>query len=144
MTYLNHEMAEARDRVLPEEEWHHLLSSFASTTVEHFARGVKDLLADTAPGGMLDYIIRAQREGSLGFYMALHTGYRKVAFPEITGAFQDFRETGRWGPIEEARRQGYERACHLARRLLEILEEGRKKGTGWVEREVKGIIASIG
>jgi hypothetical protein len=143
MTYLHHELGEARDTLLPEEEWHGILSSFSPSAVEHFARGIKDLLADTSPGGMLDHIIRERKEGSLGFYMALHTGYRKVVFPEVTEAFQKFQEGGDWALMESARERGYRRAGDLAEKLLDIHEKGRDRGRKWVEQEVNRIVASL-
>jgi hypothetical protein len=142
-TYLHHELGEARDRILPEEVWHSILASFSSSSVEHFARAVKDLLADTSPGGMLDYIIREKKEGSLGFYIALQTGYRKMVFPEAIQAFQKFRETRDWTLIESAREEGYQKAKVFAEKLLQIHEDGRDNGKKWVEREVNRIVSSL-
>ena len=39
---------------------------------------------------MLRYIIEKRNAGSLGFYNVFLSGFRKIIFPEMVGAFQDF------------------------------------------------------
>ncbi len=92
--------------------------------VEHFARGVKDLLADTAPGGRLASIIERRATGPLGFYPAWLFGFPRLLFPEIDAAVMEFMAHGDWAAIEEVRALGFARASQALARLAEVLEDG--------------------
>jgi len=109
--------------------WKQLLIDLSDGRSGLFARGVKDVLADTCEKGMLKYIIENRKEGSLGFYRVFLGGLRKIIFPEIIGAFQTFVRTGDWSVIEEARAEGYGRAEKYAVRLLELYREKRNTRT---------------
>jgi hypothetical protein len=123
-SYIHHEIGEAEDMIFPDEKWEEIVSSFPLTPLEKFARAVKDILADTNEHGTLRYIIDKEKEGSLGFYVALIWGFRKMIFPEIVTAFESFRERADWGVIEAARKTGHENASRHAKRLIEMYDSG--------------------
>ncbi len=124
-TYIYHELGEAFEATRLGDEWEGLLIDFSGTKIEVFARGVKDLLSDTAEGGMIRHIIENRKEGSLGFYIVFLGGYRRPLFHEIVNAFEGFVESGDWGLIEDARKAGYEKAEVCAERLLSLRREKR-------------------
>ncbi|MFH1035579.1 MAG: hypothetical protein V1806_13805 [Pseudomonadota bacterium] len=93
------------------------LSQHPLSEVEHFARGVKDLLADTGPQGRLAHIIAARAKGALGFYPAWLAGFPRLLFPEIDPAVLDFATSGDWEDIEQARLAGWQRAREALDRL---------------------------
>ena len=117
-TYIHHELGEAFEGEKIGTEWKTLLSILPHSKAELFTRAVKDVLSDTSEKGMLKYIIKTRKEGSLGFYMVFLGGFRKIIFPEILEAFRIFVETGDWKPIDDARKAGYRKAEDYAEKLL--------------------------
>ncbi|KMY66341.1 hypothetical protein AAU61_17955 [Desulfocarbo indianensis] len=97
--------------------------------VEHFARGVKDLLADTAPGGRLHSIIEREASGALGLYPAWLFGFPRLLFPEIDAAVMEFMADRQWRGIEEVRRLGHARALEALDLLAGVLENGPGQAT---------------
>jgi Family of unknown function (DUF6866) N-terminal domain/Family of unknown function (DUF6866) C-terminal domain len=124
-TYVYHELGEAVEGMRIGNTWKQLLIDLSDGRTQLFARGVKDVLADTSEKGMLKYIIENRKEGSLGFYLVFLGGLRKIIFPEIIGAFQTFVRTGDWSIIEQAREEGYRGAEKYTIRLLELYREKR-------------------
>jgi hypothetical protein len=107
--------------------WKLLLQELSDGRAGLFARGLKDILADTSEKGMLKHIIELKKKGSLGFYLVFLGGMRKVIFPEILNAFNTFRRTGDWSIIDQTREAGYRRAGEYINRLLEL--SGEKRST---------------
>lgn len=124
-TYIYHELGEIAEGMRIGEAWKQLLVALSDGRPGLFARGVKDVLADTSEKGMLKYIIDNRKEGSLGFYMVFLGSLRRIIFPEIVSAFRTFVSTGNWAAVEQAREAGYRRADHLTSRLLELFREKR-------------------
>jgi hypothetical protein len=119
-TYVYHEMGEAYEGRRLGDEWKAFLTCLQRSKAEIFARSVKDVLADTSEYGMLNYIIENRKEGSLGFYNVFLSGFRKIIFPEMPEAFQEFLASGDWNYIENARQTGYKKSGEYAERLLSI------------------------
>lgn len=124
-TYIYHELGEAVEGEKIGNAWKLLLTDLSDGRAGLFARGVKDVLADTSERGMLKDIIEHQKEGSMGFYLVFLGGMRKLIFPEIVSAFRSFARTGDWSKIDEARDMGYKKAGEYATRLLELFQEKR-------------------
>jgi hypothetical protein len=122
-TYVYHELGEAVEGIRIGNSWRLLLTELSDGRAGLFARAVKDVLADTSETGMLKYIVKNRKEGSLGFYMVFLGSLRKIIFPEILDAFQTFFRTGDWSMIDQAREAGFSRADQYARRLLELYHE---------------------
>jgi hypothetical protein len=103
---LYHEIAEAREEV---PEWKDLLSRAGDRNVEHYLRALKDLIADTSDHGPYKRIVDTQDRGALSLTIALMEGYRRVIFPEMQKAYNEFSLHGDWSAIERTRRSGYDR-----------------------------------
>ncbi len=136
-SWIYHEIGEAAQDAFNGHSWHALISTYAGTPVEIFARVVKDLLADTHDNGLLGHVIEHRIESTLGFYVAFLRSFTRILFPEIRMAFSTFRENRNWDRVDEARRQGYSRALRYAEALLEIQDEAAEKGTDWGLAQIK-------
>ncbi len=143
-SYIYHELGEASDEILPDEVWYELVSSFPHSKIELFVRSVKDTLGDARKNGMLSHIIANKKKGSLGFYVELLTGFRRLFFPEITAAYSELRKTGDWRGVEEARAAGYERSKRCAAKLVEIYRAGKERDSDWTEGEIEREISNFG
>jgi hypothetical protein len=124
-TYVHHELGEASQRGVLGRWWREVLMNIPYSRAELFLRAVKDVLSDTCKKGMLAHIIQNKKEGSLAFYVALHSGYRRGIFPEIIEAYEGFMATGEWDIIEKARVEGYKRARYYVKILREYFDSGR-------------------
>jgi hypothetical protein len=134
-TYIHHEIGEALEGDKIGDEWEDLLIDFSSRKTELFVRSVKDLLSDTSEKGMIKHIIEKKKEGSLGFYIVFLGGYRKLLFPEIKDAVEDFIKLGDWGIIEDVRIEGYKRALRCAEKLISLKQD--KDGISeYIEQEL--------
>lgn len=132
-----HEAGEAASGQEAGRVFKQAVSEHPFSEVEHFARGVKDLLADTAPGGRLDAIIRERAAGPLGFYPAWLFGFPRLLFPEIDAAVMEFMDNRDWAGIEEVRQLGQARAREALTHLAKALEGGPGEDTQeLVRREV--------
>lgn len=94
----------------------------SGSELEHFVRGVKDLLADTGPSGRLALMAANQSTGALGFYPAWLHGFPRLIFPEIDAAVLEFMGTGDWDVIEQVRQLGWQRALQAIEGLDAIVE----------------------
>lgn len=144
-TWVYHEIGEAHEDTFPGKAWHEIVSNYANSPIEAFARAIKDLLADTHQQGLLGHIIRGRRNASLGLYVSLIRPFSRVLFPDLRDAFEQFMVEGDWARIEAARQHGYTMAHRLALRLLELHEGARGNGTQWAkDRITKDLIEPLG
>lgn len=140
-TFIYHELGEAFEGLRLGEGWRQMLSEIENRRVEFFLRGIKDVLSDTSEKGMLQHIIKSDKKGSFGFYISLLGGSRKLIFPDIVKAFEEFTQTGDWGLIEGARKGGYLKAQDLASKALAQYEHDKACLTDFIENELKLILA---
>jgi hypothetical protein len=103
---LRHEIAESREDI---SEWKDLLSEAGDRKAEHYLRAIKDLIADTSDHGPYKRIIEMRDRGALSLTIALMEGYRRVLYPEIQRAYNEFCRQGDWSAIERSRQAGYAR-----------------------------------
>jgi hypothetical protein len=144
-TWVYHEVGEVRETGFDGEVWQEIVSTYANSPVEIFARVVKDLLADTHPEGLLGHIIRHRLRSSLGFYISFMRPFMRSIFPEILDAFRAFREKDDWTLVEEARGYGHLKAHHHAQSLVDIHEDLRHDGADQArERIVSELIEPLG
>ncbi len=123
-TYIYHELGEASQRRILGSWWKELLVKLPYSRAEIFLRSLKDVLADTCDKGMLSYVIKNKKAGSLFFYIALPGGLRKNIFPDIVTAYEEFIKTRDWNIIEKARLAGYDRAKGYVKKLREMYDKG--------------------
>lgn len=105
------------------------INDHPASELEHFMRGVKDLLADTVPGGRLAGIIAGASAGALGFFPAWLAGFPRLLFPEIDAAVMEFMAGGDWGTVEQARELGHRRALRAIELLGPIMDMGPGEAT---------------
>ena len=118
---------------------------FPDSVVEFVARAVKDILADTHPEGMLGFIIREQRNASLGLYAGFLAGLRRELFPEIAPAFAQFLRDQDWRGIERARLACRDRNLGLAEKIRAIAGYiGEEADEQVMQRFIAGVLTPLG
>lgn len=118
--FIYHEVGEKLQQSFDSLTLKKIISTFPDSAIEYVSRAVKDILADTHPQGMVSFIIREQRDASLGFYVGLLAGLRKELFPQLTGRFDAFLKNREWRMIEEARLQCREKNQQIAEKITDI------------------------
>ena len=128
-SWVYHEIGEVLETGFDSGLWQELVSTYANTPVELFARVLKDVLADTHPEGLLGHIVQNRVESSLGFYVAFQRAISRSVFPEIREAFFRFRQTNDWSLIEAARESGQRNMYRHAAALTLLHREAQEAGT---------------
>jgi len=118
--FIYHEVGERMQTTLDSNTLKKIIAKFPDSAIEFVCRTIKDMLADTHPQGMINFIIKEKREASLGFYVGFLDGLRKVLFPEIGEAFQQFVLDVDWQLIDQARSLCRERNRRFAEKIKEI------------------------
>jgi hypothetical protein len=118
--FIYHEIGEILQTTFTSESLRAIIGHFPGTVIEFVGRAVKDILADAHPHGLLSYIIRDQRQASLGFYLSFLDGLRERLFPEIITAWQRFLADRDWNHIEQARNACWERNQQVAEQIKAI------------------------
>jgi len=144
-TWVHHEIGEVLETGFDGGLWQELVSTYANSPVEIFARVLKDVLADTHPEGLLGHIVQNRIESSLGFYVAFQRAISRAVFPEIREAFFRFRQTGDWRLIEAARESGQRNMYRHADALAHLHREAQASGTDRAKvRIISEILAPLG
>ncbi|MBU4261787.1 MAG: hypothetical protein KKC76_07910 [Proteobacteria bacterium] len=118
--FIYHEVGERMQSTLDSDTLKKIIGRFPDSAIEFVGRTIKDILADTHSQGMINFIIKEKREASLGFYVGFLDGLRKVLFPEILEAFQQFTLDGDWQQIDLARSLCRDRNRCFAEKIKEI------------------------
>lgn len=117
---IHHEMGEAKEpslrRALPA-----ILATFPQTRVEHWARGLKDALAEVNEWGRLNYLIRTKNLPSLALMLAWRPGLYPLLLPELEPAFHRVAAHGDWPALEAARQEALARLRGIAAGLTALL-----------------------
>lgn len=116
-----HELGEAGDGAAAAALLAQAAQQHPGSELEHFVRGIKDLLADCGPHGRLSRIIAGRAIGALGLYPVWLAGFLRLLLPEIVPAVERFMDSGDWDQIEQVRRLGWQRAREAAAELGDIL-----------------------
>ncbi len=127
-SFIHHELGESSQRRLLGKWWKKLVIDLPHGRAGLFLRALKDVLADTCRGGMLEHIIHRKKTGSLGFYSALLGGYRKMLLCDFTPAFDEFLHSRDWSLIERAKKRGYSRAKVSISMLKQYVDKGNSFG----------------
>lgn len=121
---LYHELAEYREEI---PEWKDILSLAGDRKTEHYLRAVKDLIADTSEHGAYKMIIDRRDRGALSLTIALMEGYRRVFYPEIKAAYEEFSRHEDWSAIEESRKAGYKKFRSRRDAIVKLYRDGKGK-----------------
>ena len=135
--FIHHEIGELRETGLGRAALQALVAAFPDSPIELVARGVKDILADTHPEGMLSFILQERRTASLSFYRGFLDGMRKLLFPEIGPAYRQFREDDDWAGISRARDRAREANLDRAAILQAAVRDLATIGSGPVGERLK-------
>ena len=136
-----HELGEAGRGAAAMDILVRTLKSHPGTELEHFVRGVKDLLADTDPKGRLGRIVSERSAGALGLYPVWLAGFPRLLFPEVDAAVHLFLKDGDWLVVEEARELGLARAGEALARLEELFD--RDEGPGLLDEVRRRVIEPL-
>ncbi|MGB3223385.1 MAG: Sfum_1244 family protein [Desulforhopalus sp.] len=101
--FIYHEVGEVLQTTFDSSTLQVIISRFPGSIYELVSRSIKDILADTHPGGLLSHLISEKLETSLSFYVGFLDGLRKELFPEINYALEKFQIDRNWQGIEQAR-----------------------------------------
>jgi hypothetical protein len=143
--FIYHEVGEMLESTLDSDTLKTMIGSFPDSAIEFVGRAIKDILADTHPRGMISFIIREQREASLGFYAGFLDGVRKVLFPEMPAAFQQFLRDRDWQGIERARCRCRDHNLLLAGKIKEITRRIDHEPLADIKQRFNGeILAPLG
>ncbi len=143
--FIYHEVGEKLQEELDSDTLRRIIAVFPDSVIEFVARAVKDVLADTHPAGMLGFIIREQRDASLGLYAGFLAGLRRELFPEIAPAFEQFLRDRDWRGIERARVTCRDRNLGLAEKIRAISGYiGEETDEEVMQRFIAGVLTPLG
>ncbi|MHB8790537.1 MAG: Sfum_1244 family protein [Desulfobulbaceae bacterium] len=143
--FIYHEVGEMLQEALDSDTLRRIIAVFPDSIIEFAARAVKDVLADTHPEGMLGFIIREQRDASLGLYAGFLAGLRRELFPEIAPAFEQFLRDRDWQGIERARVACRDRNLGLAETIRTIAGFiGVEADEQVMQRFIAGVLTPLG
>jgi hypothetical protein len=118
---IRHEMGEALEpslrTALPT-----ILATYPQTRVEHWARGLKDALAEVNEWGRLTYLIETRNLSSLALMLAWRPGLYPLLLTELEPACRQVAAQVDWQALEEARIQALERLRGIAAGLTGLLQ----------------------
>jgi hypothetical protein len=120
--FVYHEVGEVLQTTFDSSTLQTIISRFPGSVYELVSRSIKDILADTHPGGLMSHIISEKLETSLSFYVGFLDGLRKELFPEIIEAQQKFRDDRDWHGIEQARRVCRDNTLQYAEKIKTIAQ----------------------
>ncbi len=143
--FIYHEVGEILQKSFDTITFQKIIGRFPSSVIEFVCRAIKDILADTHPKGPLAYLVKEEREPSLGFYLTFFDGLREKLCPEISVAWQKFLESGDWLCIEQARSDCWHKHLQLAEKVKTIsLEIGEQSDDHIIAQFNRHILAPIG
>jgi len=125
--FIYHEVGESLENLLDSGVLKKIVAAYPDSILELLARAVKDILADTHPGGLLNHIVERERKSSLGFYMSFLDGMRKHLCPGLQEASKRFWDNSDWMELQEAIvdcRAQNEAVARKLRHLCERLDNG--------------------
>lgn len=118
--FIYHEIGEILQNRFDSKTLQKFINAFPGSVIEFVCRGIKDVLADTHPKGLLAYIIREKRESSLALYLAMLDGLRAKLFPEIASGWKLFLSKKEWHNIEMARSDCWDKYSQIAETIRTV------------------------
>jgi len=128
LLHLRHELSELEENVFERALWRRMISDFPHTPVELLARTLKDMLADSRPGGTLTWLIARHDGAALGLYMAFGQGLAKALFAELHAAFAAFMADADWDGLRRAVDATYRQAVQYSREIMAVYTQGQAHG----------------
>ena len=117
---IHHEIGEALEPSL-RQALPAVIASYPQTRVEHWARRLKDALAEVNEWGRLSYLIATRNLSSLALMLAWRPGLYPLLMPELDPACRRVAAKGDWQALEEARQQALTRLRRTAQGLTDLM-----------------------
>ncbi len=133
---IRHEIGEALEPSL-RQALPAVLAAYPQTRVEHWARGLKDALAEVNEWGRLSYLIETRNLSSLALMLAWRPGLYPLLMPELDPAFRRVAASRDWQALEEARTRVLTRLRHTAAGLTAMLAAGETAPSPSTLREIE-------
>lgn len=102
---------------------------------EFMARAIKDHLADAL--STLPRLLENREPAQLHFYFANLSGMRRVLFPSLYEAYNQWISSNSLQPIKQLINQSEEHWAKLANNLLELFEKHQQKSYPEMEALIK-------
>jgi hypothetical protein len=115
---LLHEIGEVMAGEALGDDWEVILAELPHSKAEIMLRAVRDNLADTL--STLPGLLEELHPASMHFYMANLTNMRKLLFPSLLSAYEEWDSTGNPGKLSSIISQGREHWLELARRIIHL------------------------
>ncbi|WP_126455120.1 Sfum_1244 family protein [Sulfuriflexus mobilis] len=116
---LQHELGEAAAERLLGQKWKDGLNRIAGGRAEHLLRAVRDHQADSLT--TLPWLLENENTPGLHFYFGNFTGLRKLLFPELLAAYEQWQKTGQLAPLQTITQQAAARWQDETQELLGLL-----------------------
>jgi hypothetical protein len=100
------------------EDWESILAELPHSKAEIMLRAVRDNLADTL--STLPGLIEELHPASMHFYIANLTNMRKLLFPSLLHAYEEWDSTGSTGRLSDIVERGRDHWLALARRIIDL------------------------
>ncbi len=113
-----HEVGEAEAGELLGPRWEDMLAQFPQSKLEHLARAVRDLLADTRK--TLPELVARDNRASLHVYFSNFGGLRKHLFPALLDAYGRWQQDRNTKPLREAIDRGRDHWHRVASDALDL------------------------
>ena len=115
---LLHEIGEVMAGEALGEDWESILAELPHSKAEIMLRAVRDNLADTL--STLPGLIEELHPASMHFYIANLTNMRKLLFPSLLHAYEEWDSTGSTGRLSDIVERGQDHWLSLARRIIDL------------------------
>jgi hypothetical protein len=107
------------------QAWNDLLSALSHSPAELMARAIRDHWADCQV--TLPVLLARRDEASIHFYIGGLGGMRKVLYPALKSAYEQWHLNGDWSLLGECVSEGERHWSALAGRLLECRDEAPER-----------------
>lgn len=134
-TVLHHEIGEIEAGKLLGVNWDKMVMDMPRSQIEFMARALKDHLADAI--STLPRLIENREAAQIHFYFANLTGMRKVLFPSLTDAYQEWLKNQSVSIFSEFAERSRQHWLHVAERLLDIFDSQQHQGHAQMQRLVE-------
>lgn len=113
------------------EGWADMMPDIASTQAEIMARAARDHLADA--NSTLPTLIERNNEASIHFYFANLTNMRKLMFPSLLSAYQNWIESHKTNAMEKAVNKGLNHWQKITTKMLSLHNKYHDKCSTHIE-----------
>lgn len=133
---LMHETGEVMAGNLLGEEWEAMLMALPRSKAEFMLRAIRDHLADAL--STLPYLVQADNEASIHFYLGNLSNMRKDLFPRLKSVYQEWLDTRSLAPFKQIIDISHEHWLTVAHQALTIFHQ---QDPDWV-KQVDSLIES--